>query len=141
MSPPRIRRRHPHAWTWQAFLGAFLVLGFLGDVWHAGHLLFAHHIACPYDGALIHEDELSAEALALARTGAVVATDHTSVAPRHEHQDCSEFSAVQRHAVILPIHRGPEQPTTEEPSEPCVGCGHEVRKDVLTYAPRLPPPT
>jgi hypothetical protein len=141
MSPPSIRRRRPYAWTWQAFLGAFLVLGFLGDVWHAGHLLLVPHLACPYDGALVHEDDLSPEALALARAGSLVASHPTSVAPRHEHQDCSGFSAVQRHAVILPSHRGPAQPTTEVPSEPCVTAGHEVRRDVLTYAPRLPPPT
>jgi hypothetical protein len=140
MNLSRTRRQCLSLWRWQAFLGVYLVLGFLGDVWHAGHLLLVHHIACPHDGALVHEDDLPAEARTLARSGSAVATDHTAIAQRHEHDDCSRFSAIQRHAAILPTNRDPAEPTTQEPSEPSVASGREVQRDVLTYAPRLPPP-
>lgn len=136
------RRSRPHMprWSRSAVLGACLVLGLLGDVWHAVHLLVVHHTACPYDGALVHDDDSSAAAPRVAPSPSLLTSQEASVRPHHDHHDCRAFSAVQPHALLLPTAPPPTGPTEAEVGPPLILSSREVRRQVLSYAPRLPPP-
>jgi hypothetical protein len=116
--------------------GALVALSLLGDVWRAGHLLVVRHSACPYDGALVHDDELPDEVA----TGAREARDGAAVSPRHEHHGCDVLGAIQRPTAILSAFGAAVPELEPQADERCLVETFEVRREVLSYAPRLPPP-
>jgi hypothetical protein len=139
-----LARRPPAApvlWrTWCALVAAFALLSLFGDLWQAGHLLLTNHVRCPYDGALVHEDELPAgtrsrQARPFARGPLPV-----SAVPQHEHHDCGVLGAAHRFSAAIVSGRGAlERP---EASESCLRLAPEfaTKRSVLTYAPKLSPP-
>jgi hypothetical protein len=108
------------------------------DGWRALHLAVVPHVACPYDGVLMHEDELPAGAREAAAHGSNQRA--VSAVPGHHHHSCSAFEWSDRVAApitvsrptscgllaVLPIERLETISTWPRP--------------VLSYAPKLPPP-
>jgi len=97
------------------------------------------HVACPYDGVLVHEDELPADARASLDHSAGEAKS-PSVAPRHEHSDCAGLGAMDRPLAVVAISasatvRARQTFLASLPLKATV-----VRRSVLSYAPKLPPP-
>jgi hypothetical protein len=121
-------------------IAALAVLAFFGDVWRTGHLLLTHHVRCPYDGALVHEDELPASALTSEAGIASRAPLPVSAVPHHDHHDCDACGAVHRFSAIIAPGRGglcraeasllSLQPNSQQ----------HVARSVLSYAPKLSPP-
>jgi hypothetical protein len=116
------------------------VLAFFGDVWRTGHLLFTQHVRCPYDGALVHEDELPASALTREAGNASRTALPVSAVPHHDHHDCDAFGPVHRFSAIIVPGRGEVRgaeasllPSRPDPRQ-CVA------RSVLSYAPKLSPP-
>ena len=134
-------RRQPHRWqAWYAVIATLALLAFFGDVGRTGHLLLTHHVRCPYDGALIHDDELPAGA----RTASTETSARTplpvSAVPRHEHHDCDVYGAFHRFsAIIVPgqgeVHRAEVSELSSQPDP-----RQRVARAVLSYAPKLSPP-
>lgn len=134
-SPSAARRC---VWRWLVCISALVAL--LGDVWQAGHLLAVRHVACPYDGALVHEDELSNEARDGALSSADVAENQSSIVEQHEHHGCDALGALQRQPAVAPVERVDVSRVADERCESSASPSVDARRDVLTYAPRLPPP-
>ena len=141
---PSSRRRvlaQPRRWrTWQAFVATLAVLAFFGDVWRTGHLLLTAHVRCPYDGALVHEDELPPSSRTLEARNSERAPLPVSAVPHHDHHDCDACGAVHRFsAIILPGQRalGRAQLAVLPAS---LGRQQYAARSVLSYAPKLSPP-
>jgi len=134
-------RSQPRRWqALRAVLAVLAVLAFFGDVWRTGHLLLTPHVRCPYDGALVHEDELPAGALALSATGSARAPLPVSVVAHHDHDDCNAGGAVHCFsAIIVPgqpeVRRAEVSLLSSSPSP-----RQSVTRSVLSYAPKLSPP-
>ncbi|HEX3853005.1 MAG TPA: hypothetical protein VGF76_00980 [Polyangiaceae bacterium] len=123
---------------WHAVIATLAVLTFFGDVYHTAHLLLTPHVRCPFDGALVHEDELPLSARNQTDLGR--AQLPVSAVPRHEHGDCAARSAVHRFATImLPVRRAVR--CAEALGLVANGDGDgAVARSVLSYAPKLSPP-
>jgi hypothetical protein len=130
---------HPHAAVAFRLAAAFLVgILALPSLWQAFHLLTVPHFECPYDGALVHSDELPDNA-----GTARFAQTHGSgpaVVPHHDHGHCGEPSWGPRAAVVFSF--GPALIATVA----WLSRTESLRlylgslRDVLSYAPKLPPP-
>ena len=116
------------------------MLAFSGDVTRAAHLLLTHHVRCPYDGALVHEDELPVGVYAADLGTSARRPLPVSAVPRHEHQECDAFSAVHRlWALVAPAQfeaRRADVAVQAAPFDEQRG----VSRSVLSYAPKLSPP-
>jgi hypothetical protein len=134
-------RTQPHRWrTCQAILATLAVLAFFGDVWRTGHLLLTPHVRCPYDGALVHEDELPPSALTLEARNSERAPLPVSAVPHHDHHDCDALGAVHRFsAIIVPGQRSVRRAEVSVLSSR-LDPRHPVARSVLSYAPKLSPP-
>jgi hypothetical protein len=130
-SPPRAALR---------LVAAFLLAGFvLPGFWHALHSLAVPHFECPYDGALVHEDELPEEARG-ARSAAASNEPGTAVVPHHDHGNCRESCWSQRPAAFFSFSRALIATVLWlQRAEPVPALPAIVR-EVLSYAPKLPPP-
>jgi hypothetical protein len=125
--------------VWQAVALLAMLLLALPEVARAAHLVLVAHAACPYDGVMVHADDMP-----LVPTQTVHRDEGTghdvSVAPEHEHQGCTALTIADRPCTFaLTTQPGlasvdfaltPAQ-TEPEASPP---------RPVLSYAPKLPPP-
>lgn len=123
-------------WRGLALLAA-LSVG-LPDVARVAHLLFVQHVTCPYDGALVHADEVPAAA-ERQHTEAENTTG-AAVAPKHDHHGCSSLSAANRPAIFVVPQQARVGCTLEELVLAQSAPMSPPKKAVLSYAPRLPPP-
>jgi hypothetical protein len=139
-SRTRAHRRLP-ARVRYGLVGVLTVLALLSDVWRLGHLLLVRHVTCPHDGMLVHADELPTAATPPMPSGRDARLLAASAAPRHEHENCCARSAVHRplafavacRAIVSVLEPGLSlSPRAEE--------GGAIRA-VLSYAPKLSPPT
>jgi hypothetical protein len=122
--------------AWYAVIATLALFAFFGDVGRTGHLLLTHHVRCPYDGALIHDDERPASAQATTAPTPLP----VSAVPRHEHHDCNAGGAVHRFSAII-VHTPGEACRAEVSalsSQP--DPQQRVARSVLSYAPKLSPP-
>ncbi len=124
---------------WHAIIAALALLTFSGDVYQTAHLLLTVHVRCPFDGALVHEDELSLSERAL-DAASTRASQPVSVVPRHEHGDCAAHRLVHRFAaIVVPVRdvvRGAEAVRVVTLD----GSDIALARSVLSYAPKLSPP-
>jgi hypothetical protein len=122
---------------WQLLIAACLLAGSFTDVWRVGHLLAVRHVACPYDGVLVHEDELPADARV---SHSAREAKRVSVTPRHEHSDCADLGLVDRPLAVVAV----SAPAVARVGQVAVArlalVATAVRRSVLSYAPKLPPP-
>lgn len=133
---PQIARRKPRLRLWQ-FLAILWVAGLaLPDAWRAVHLAVVPHVVCPYDGALVHEDEVPASARSLSRSEA----RPTAVIPEHHHHGCAALNWC-RHSATVPVLTAatPERDLVAS-SLTSRSAGQHWSQAVLSYAPKLPPP-
>ena len=124
---------------WQLLIAACLLTGSFTDVWRVAHLLAVRHVACPYDGVLVHEDELPAEVRAsLGHSGRE--TKGVSAGPQHEHGACAGLGVLDRPLAVVAISASAtiRARQTALPSLPLIAT--VVKRSVLSYAPKLPPP-
>jgi hypothetical protein len=138
-SRTRAQRRLP-AQVRYGLVGVLTVLALLSDVWRLGHLLLVRHVACPYDGVLVHADELPTVAAQGPRAGRDPRLREATAAPRHEHEDCCARSAVHRplaFAFACQNVVGALEPSLSLPSPSAEG---GAVRAVLSYAPKLSPP-
>lgn len=134
-------RAQPRLWrTCCTFFAAIALLAFCGDVWRTAHLLLSAHVRCPYDGALVHADELPASLLTPAARDAARAPQPVSALPRHDHHRCEACGAVRRFLAI--IVSGPGGGRRAEVSALSLRSDsrERVALSVLSYAPKLSPP-
>lgn len=137
------RRRSSRRWGWRALVCACAVFALLSDVWRAAHWFAVRHVTCAHDGALVHEDEHyhPAEAGGAARHVSTIRGESVSAGGAHEHEHCGLRGAAQRCAGALFAERvAVIGATGSTSSAPCGPSQTDSRRDVLTYAPRLPPP-
>jgi hypothetical protein len=136
---PRSRAPWPTWRLWQALVALFLLAGLLTDVWHFGHLIAVRHVACPYDGVLVHEEEVprgeSVEGVGLRREVLPV-----SVVPHHDHGHCAALATADRRLAIVSVSpsiaaRADQPARISLPVVPNAEC-----RSVLSYAPKLSPP-
>lgn len=122
-------------------MAACLLVGAFTEVSRVVHLLSVRHVACPYDGVLVHEEDLPAEARASSELldSAGVARQ-ASVAPRHEHDQCAGVGAVDRPCVLAAIPGPPAIRAGQATTPPLPPVSSGVARPVLSYAPKLPPP-
>jgi hypothetical protein len=137
----RRRVRTQRFWrTCQAFVAALALLTLCGDVWRTAHLILSAHIRCPYDGALVHEDELPASILTAAARDGERAPRPVSAMPRHDHHGCQVSGAIHRFlAIVVPRRTGVRRAVVSAPS---LGrdCPKRLVLSILSYAPKLSPP-
>jgi hypothetical protein len=119
---------------------ALVLLAFCGDVCRPAHLLLSPHVRCPYDGALVHEDELPPSLLTLAARDAARAPQPVSVQPRHDHHGCDVSGAVHRFSAILVPGGGGVRRAAASPLSVQRDSRERVARSVLSYAPKLSPP-
>lgn len=124
---------------WQLLGGAIAVLVLFGGVFRTIHLATVRHVSCPFDGALVHADDLPRyvqEELAAQKRHAVP----VSAIPPHHHDDCGSLAVSLRHFV------GASKPAAVRQARDVrgalvLGVGESgFERSVLSYAPRLPPP-
>ena len=137
-----IRPARARAPFWRALEGLValcLFIALLPDVWRLAHFVAVHHVACPYDGVLIHEDEVPSGR----RAAAPDAPPHAlpvSVVPHHGHGGCCDLATLTR-PLAAPLSLA----WTAEFEErsylaPLELQSHQLRSAVLSYAPKLSPP-
>jgi hypothetical protein len=140
---PTVERREatspPHR-LWQLLLAGCLLLGLLSDVFRVAHWLAVEHVACPYDGAVVHEDELPAEARAHGPRSRDPELGHVSVAPRHDHGACAAHAVADRPFVLASFGDAPAARAEPRSTTPAMTVMARVMRSVLSYAPKLPPP-
>ncbi|HVY29604.1 MAG TPA: hypothetical protein VHB79_23755 [Polyangiaceae bacterium] len=106
------------------------------DAWRAFHVALVPHVACPFDGALVHEDELPAAGQAPTRREG----SPSSFVPEHRHHGCD--APAWRHQISHPLSvSAPELQLA--PAALAVDSGRPAlgfSRAVLSYAPKLPPP-
>jgi hypothetical protein len=135
----RRRTALPRRRLWQLLIAACLLAGSFPDVWRVGHLLAVRHVACPYDGVLVHEDELPADARSSLDHSAREAK-RVAIAPRHEHSNCASLGLVDRPLVVLAVSAPATARARQAVVAPLVRVAPAVKSSVLSYAPKLPPP-
>jgi hypothetical protein len=117
-----------------------VLLTFCGGAWRTAHLLLSPHFRCPYDGALVHEDELPASLLTPEARNAERGPQPVSALPRHEHHGCEAYGAAQRFLAIVAPGRAVVR--RAEVSALSVRPARQQRPalSILSYAPKLSPP-
>ena len=125
---------------WHAVALLAVLLLALPEVARAAHLVFVAHVACPYDGVMVHADELPVAAREAASREGSTGAQRVSVAPEHQHHGCSALTFTDRpcafalttelslSSVLFALT--PPEAERAEPSP----------RPVLSYAPKLPPP-
>jgi hypothetical protein len=123
--------------VWAALVAAWALLTLLTDVFHAGHLLMVRHVSCPYDGALVHESDLTAQARKASKP---VRGAPASLLPQHEHEHCDSLFISHHHATLL---AGSERfdATAILAQAGIAERSRQVGAAVLSYAPKLSPPS
>jgi hypothetical protein len=117
-----------------------LLAGSFTDVWDVAHLLTVRHVACPYDGVLIHDDELPVEVRARSDAPSDRETKHASVAPAHEHSDCAGLGPMDRPCTVVTIYGSSVIRAREADAAPLPPIATSTTRSVLSYAPKRPPP-
>jgi hypothetical protein len=132
---PRSRR------VWQAIVAALAVLVFFGDIGQTGHLLLTAHVRCPYDGALVHEDELPSSVRTFGAGNSAPAPLPVSAVPQHEHEDCGVLGVSHRVSALVVAGRPGEVCGVERVQPPAwLGSRPRAARSILSYAPKLSPP-
>jgi hypothetical protein len=119
--------------------GLLVVVFALPGLWQAFHLLAVPHFECPYDGALVHEHELPDEP-PKTRSEADDENRQVAVVPQHDHANCRESCWGHSKAVLLPFVRELAATVAWLPQLEPIPQGRVFASDVLSYAPKLPPP-
>ena len=125
---------------WQLLVAVCLLAGSFTEVWRVAHLLTVRHVACPYDGVLIHEDELPVEVRARSDAPSDRETKHASVAPAHEHDDCAGLGPVDRPCTVVTISDSSVTQARQADAAPLPPIATSTTRSVLSYAPKRPPP-
>jgi hypothetical protein len=138
---PAYRRKAalPTRSLWQLLVAVCLLAGSFTDVWHVAHLLTVRHVACPYDGVLIHEDELPVEVRTRSDAPSARETMHASVAPAHEHDDCAGLGPVDRPCTLVTIS-GSSVIQARQADTALPPVATSTTRSVLSFAPKRPPP-
>lgn len=123
-------------WQVVALLGA-LSLG-LPDAWRALHVALVEHVACPYDGALVHEEELPAAVRA--RSGARDEAHQKSFIPEHHHHGCAGNDCYQHPSPTPTVSEAALDALLTSEVLDDAAPRSEWSRSVLSYAPKLPPP-
>jgi hypothetical protein len=124
----------------QALLIFCLGFSLLPDVLRTAHTLAVHHVACPYDGALVHEEELAPEARAALERDRSQPQHGPALSPRHQHENCCGKVSLHRPSALVPAHPGARAATLVEVVRVASGAERAIARAVLSYAPKLPPP-
>lgn len=118
-------------------VAVFCALGLtLPNAWRALHVALVPHVACPYDGALIHEDELAELKGSVTRSGEL----ESAYIPEHHH-GCDALN--WHHQPSAPPTVGSATLSLTLTARAPVAAPLRYRawsRPVLSYAPRLPPP-
>lgn len=136
----RARARASFRRLLEGFVALCLFTALLPDVWRLAHFVTVRHVACPYDGMLVHEED---EAAPRRRVEAPHVPPHAlpvSIVPHHGHGGCSDLATLNRPlaAPLLPSwaleyeERGYLEPLELQ--------SHRLPTAVLSYAPKLSPP-
>jgi hypothetical protein len=134
-------RSQPQRWqAWYAVIATLALLAFFGDVGRTGHLLLTHHVRCPYDGALVHDDELPPSARATGAETSARTPLPVSAVPRHEHHDCDACGAVHRFSAVIVPGQGEVCRAEVSALSAQSDVQQRVARSVLSYAPKLSPP-
>lgn len=122
-------------WQVVAILSA-LGLG-LPDAWRALHVALVEHVACPYDGALVHLEEQPPAADVHARAK----ERQKSFISEHHHHRCSADDCYQQPSPIPSVTEPAPGATlaSDPPEHPAPRLAWS--RSVLSYAPKLPPPS
>jgi hypothetical protein len=116
-----------------------LLAGLLTDVWRFGHLIAVRHVACPYDGVLVHEDELpggeSVQGTGLRREVLPV-----SAVPRHDHGHCAALATADRKLALVAVSASIEARAEQGTRTSLRVVLNAECGSVLSYAPKLSPP-
>ena len=109
----------------------------LPDAWRALHLMLVPHVACPYDGVMVHADELPAATDGAPRT----AQSSPTLIPRHDHRGCAALDC-SHHPSAMPAVSGATLRSTLTVSvvRKLPPRRTSFSRAVLSYAPKLPPP-
>jgi hypothetical protein len=110
----------------------------LGDVWSVFHALSVRHVRCPYDGALIHADELGKAEQGSQERVAEGPLPAANVV--HHHRACASFTAVQRAAFLAAVARAGEFCELAPALLPEFAQVSVGGLSVLAYAPKQSPP-
>lgn len=111
----------------------------LPGLWQTVHLVAVPHFECPYDGALVHEHDLP-DAAPKTRAEADEEKRHVAVVPHHDHANCHESDWSHSKAVFLSFSRELAATVAWFPQVEPLRLDAVVARDVLSYAPKLPPP-
>jgi hypothetical protein len=131
-SPPRP--------LWQLVLAACLFVASFTDVFRLAHLLAVRHVTCPYDGVLVHEDDLEVHARADDETPASPKLRRVSLGARHDHGACAGTSAADRPFAVLVLAAAPATDESALVTPPALASSEAHARPVLSFAPKLPPP-
>ncbi|HEY2405052.1 MAG TPA: hypothetical protein VGI10_03570 [Polyangiaceae bacterium] len=123
---------------WPQIVAVCAVLLLLGDVWSALHLLTVQHVRCPYDGALVHADELGSVGEAPAERPE---SSQPAAAVVHHHRSCAAFTAVHRVAFLAASAPHGEFCALSCTVLRALSAQAFERPPALTYAPKQSPPT
>jgi hypothetical protein len=125
--------------VWQAVALLAMLLLALPEVARAAHLALVAHAACPYDGVMVHADEMPSVPSETAQRDDGAGRG-VSVAPEHEHQGCGALSSADRPCTFSlttePSFASVDFALTPARAEPDA----LPPRPVLSYAPKLPPP-
>ena len=130
--PPR---RRPAVWQLLAAIVGIALL--LCPVLRAVHFVAVRHVTCPYDGELIHEDELPQ---GVHEAPEASGPAPVSVLPPHHHDDCRSLALSLRSVLVAArAFRAPPPPAARSLAL-LSAAEDEFGRSVLSYAPKLPPP-
>jgi hypothetical protein len=130
------RRKTAGGALWQAVALLAMLLLTLPEVARAAHLVLVVHAACPYDGVMVHADEMPSEAV----QGDDTPRRGVSVAPEHEHQGCGALTMADRPCTFS-LETAPDLASVDFALTPAQGEPAALPpRPVLSYAPKLPPP-
>jgi len=116
-----------------------LLLG-LPEVARAAHLALVAHVACPYDGVMVHADELPAMPPEATPRQDHAGPQRVSVAPEHQHHGCSALTFTDRPCTFA-LGTEPTISSVLFALTPAgVALAEPAPRPVLSYAPKLPPP-